>query len=863
MISLNAGDSGGKEEIDALSYRDEFSIDEEGRKVIWILAHSSLNQMILEPKCNHSLKGQAFVSVYPERLVLVLPDSVSAKHGGRRHLLKSESLMVERIHFSIKALMEGPAEDRTVVENNKLIKWADCCEHMTILNEPETQCIRTTGAFEISTVRVCCTDQSARHQVAGLYLRVEFKQPNIVEWIPLISESTDLVSPRKEMGWRKMEEANGYERDYRRLMDCPNNNNWRTISIIIKLLENRFDDNDKWLGYIIGKSTRQRIPGAAIRAARPIEKGTFDWIKISTVTLLEGYNADAFWKKDYTRSICTRSIWDWELEPKNEVLGAKKDCGLDIGGHKRKYSLLVVIRDGLGKNNGEDTRRTKFMGERVLVEPKEKEPHDHYNIDMVYCVNDGMIQCKIDGPSKVLGASTRCRVKARLTGHKDEKGSRELYAEQPSPDDGEDEILQHIMWKGYQSRTMEFGEVLEALGGKKMTRVYQKLQEKDCTCMCIGMDERIKVIRDNPWKQGEADTHRVRKTDWLTFMKESGLQVRDIWGLESQAEAMRNYRMLSKVEVVEARLGYLRHINARSRVTHKEHKTETRCYLEAAGGGAGGAAGGGAGGAARGEAGGAAHEGAGGAAQGSAFMEEDDIKRRVRYVGPEYDESNAYCVLESYLDSGADQTYDLLRMDMLSPESDLDCPEGTEDGAGKSQHGQGQFGDVAMGIEAGKSDVSGPEGAGDSCKNGVPSRMELLTDGGGLWAHHKRVDYGSKGSPYELMRMLEQPGRVAPPEGIGTELDVGGAGLPIPEGCLSMAWRDGQDGQSDLGDDRVRASARPMGYMEARQRLGPSTLEVASRVTRRPVARRIGCPRLGGGARRMRRHGGGARRGRM
>jgi hypothetical protein len=246
-------------------------------------------------------------------------------------------------------------------------------------------------------------------------------------------------------------------------------------------------------------------------------------------------------------------------------------------------------------------------------------------------------------------------------------------------------------------------------------------------------------------------------------------------------------------------------------------------------------------------------------------MEEDDIKRRgvVGDISPEYDESNAHCVLESYLDSGTDQTYDLLRMDMLSPESDLDGPEGTEDGAGKSQHGEGQFGDVAMGIEAGKSDVSGPEGAGDSCKNGVPSRMELITDGGGLWAHHKRVAYGSKGSPYELMRMLEQPGRVAPPEGIGTELDAGGAGLPIPEGCLSMARRDGQDGQSDLGDVRVRASARPMGYMEARQRLGPSTLEVASRVTRRPVARRVGCPRLGGGARRMRRLGGGARRVRM
>ncbi len=48
LISLNAGNNEGKEEIDALSYRDEFSIDEEGRNVIWILAHSSLQQMILE-----------------------------------------------------------------------------------------------------------------------------------------------------------------------------------------------------------------------------------------------------------------------------------------------------------------------------------------------------------------------------------------------------------------------------------------------------------------------------------------------------------------------------------------------------------------------------------------------------------------------------------------------------------------------------------------------------------------------------------------------------------------------------------------------------------------------------------------------
>ncbi len=101
-------------------------------------------------------------------------------------------------------------------------------------------------------------------------------------------------------------------------------------------------------------------------------------------------------------------------------------------------------------------------------------------------------------------------------------------------------------------------------------------------------------------------------------------------------------------------------------MAHKEHKTEARCYLEAvqerggaggaAGGGVGGAAGGGAVGAAGGVAGGAAGGGAGAAAQGSASMEEDDIKRRGRYVAPEYDESNAHCVLESFLDSGTDQT---------------------------------------------------------------------------------------------------------------------------------------------------------------------------------------------------------------
>ena len=90
-----------------------------------------------------------------------------------------------------------------------------------------------------------------------------------------------------------------------------------------------------------------------------------------------------------------------------------------------------------------------------------------------------------------------------------------------------------------------------------------------------------------------------------------------------------------------------------------------------------------------------------------------------------------------------------------------------------------------MEMEAGKSEVDGPEGGSESRRNETPSRMELGLDGGWLGAHHwhKRVAYGSKRSPpattwHELMSMLEQPGRVAPPEGISIELDVRGAGLP-------------------------------------------------------------------------------------
>ncbi len=48
MLRLGAGYNGGKEEIDALSYRDESSINEEGIKSISIPAH--LHQVLLGPR---------------------------------------------------------------------------------------------------------------------------------------------------------------------------------------------------------------------------------------------------------------------------------------------------------------------------------------------------------------------------------------------------------------------------------------------------------------------------------------------------------------------------------------------------------------------------------------------------------------------------------------------------------------------------------------------------------------------------------------------------------------------------------------------------------------------------------------------
>ena len=122
----------------------------------------------------------------------------------------------------------------------------------------------------------------------------EVKQQDIEEKIPFISEPTDLYLPKKKvMGCRKVDEENGYDLGCRRLVHCPNSNIWKTIpftKVMGKLLEFRYNDNDKCWGCMIGKSILLGIPGLATRAAGPM----FDQKIISSVTSLEGYNADAF-----------------------------------------------------------------------------------------------------------------------------------------------------------------------------------------------------------------------------------------------------------------------------------------------------------------------------------------------------------------------------------------------------------------------------------------------------------------------------------------------------------------------------------------------------------------------------------------
>ena len=152
---------------------------------------------------------------------------------------------------------------------------------------------------------------------------------------------------------------------------------------------------------------------------------------------------------------------------------------------------------------------------------------------------------------------------------------------------------------------------------------------------------------------------------------------------------------------------------------------------------------------------------------------EDYRLRRGIYAHPEYDEEEAKESQGCYFDSGKAIEY-ALRTGILEKTYTME--------------------------ELKTPIVYRPEGSDDSGEDDDENRLVVTVDGPRPGTRIKLVAYGSRRSPKEFLRLLQQPGRVAPPEGNGAAWSDGVAGLPIPEGCSSTARMYGQDGQPDTGD---------------------------------------------------------------
>jgi hypothetical protein len=172
----------------------------------------------------------------------------------------------------------------------------------------------------------------------------------------------------------------------------------------------------------------------------------------------------------------------------------------------------------------------------------------------------------------------------------------------------------------------------------------------------------------------------------------------------------------------------------------------------------------------------------------------DFMMRHGKYQWPDYDESEAQDMHKSLVESGT--IIDYIMWGRLSRRNYvLDGPEGAKERE-RATAMQRMTAVVVWDQDSRKLVGSALTGASD-----MEDGSGQMDDGTGkLGAHLKKVLYGSRRSPLEFQQLLEEPGRVAPPEGHGVWLYAGGAGLPIPEGCSSTSRQDGQDGQSHPGD---------------------------------------------------------------
>ena len=354
MLSLGAGYIGGKEEIDALWYRDVFTIDEQGRTVIKIPAH--LHHVLLGPRVKAYMARPAARPAVERISADDDKSNVCADCGASMTITGSLANATDVVE---KAVIVDMAESGASMKATHT-----CMKTYFVKNRTGEIVTITTPALYVKNIHQdllsgkACNRAQIRiildldPDIAGLYPLDEEKQQHIEESIAFISEPTDLYLLKiEEMDWRKFHETNGYDMWHRRLMHCPNRNIRETIPFtkgMEKLLKYRYNENDKCPGCMIGKSTRQDVPGPAKRATRPFEKVTFDLI-ISTVTSVEGYNAAALWVDD-----CSGFKWLYGLKTKDEVLGAAKRWMAETANLREKYPLFVVMRDNAGENKSKE-----------------------------------------------------------------------------------------------------------------------------------------------------------------------------------------------------------------------------------------------------------------------------------------------------------------------------------------------------------------------------------------------------------------------------------------------------------------------------------------------------------------------------
>ena len=206
MLSLGAGYIGGKEEIDALWYRDVFTIDEQGRTVIKIPAH--LHHVLLGPRVKAYMARPAARPAVERISADDDKSNVCADCGASMTITGSLANATDVVE---KAVIVDMAESGASMKATHT-----CMKTYFVKNRTGEIVTITTPALYVKNIHQdllsgkACNRAQIRiildldPDIAGLYPLDEEKQQHIEESIAFISEPTDLYLLKiEEMDWRK------------------------------------------------------------------------------------------------------------------------------------------------------------------------------------------------------------------------------------------------------------------------------------------------------------------------------------------------------------------------------------------------------------------------------------------------------------------------------------------------------------------------------------------------------------------------------------------------------------------------------------------------------------------------------------